>query len=1137
MPSKSRKNISHDQDLNNLPDLNASALQSLTQKIQNNLKSSSNASVKLQSARPKRKTLSRNEVVTNEPAGNQSKTKLVASERRNAKSSQPKVRAQGKSEQTQGKKRLHSGQIKQGGRPSKVERSNANTVKLGSASARNSLADGAGLEEAVHALGGTKEDLELLREAGSDSEFDGDDGVTVQSRHVGLKNELLQMVQGLGIQKAESRVLEDQVYTDEDEDEDDDESPRNRHSGENLKNRHTYVASGGVPVHTKYDGVDLPSVVDTSKSKSKGKSSLIFQPISEWHSIELPLVPQPKQDPRALPLDLSDRIYEHARALLAKENSEYAAHHGSASTEHKFYSTLMSTGTLSDKISALTLSVQESPLHNMKALENLVALAGKRSRDQAVNVLGALKDLFGPGNLIPSQRRLRSFASQPALAAAFSSGDFHSWASSSPLPKTLQEIHLISFAYEDWLKTKFFEVLQILELWCNDEVAYARGKAVDYVSSLLKDKPEQEANLLRLLVNKLGDSDKKIASKTSFNILQLEIAHPLMKPTVISAIESDILFKPNQSLHAQYYAAITLNQTVLSTKEVDVARKLLEIYFSIFAKILRPPGSDLVKAKSPATVTEKITVNKKGEIQGGGGSAGKKAQKKQKAAEKSTAVEEDLREKLLSAVLTGVNRAIPFTTTNDDYSFDKHLDTLYRVTHSSNFNTSIQALMLIQQMNGINQGSQDRFYRVLYESLLDPRLLTSSKQALYLNLLFRALRSDLVVNRVKAFVKRLLQVIAMHQPPFVCGVLYLLRELENVFPSLASLIDEPEDDASDNEETFYDVDDNEQNTSLQTIEAVGKTSSKQSKYDPRKRDPVHADAATAPLWELLTLTHHYQPSVSLFASRLLEHHPMPPKPDLQQNTLISFLDRFVYKNPKTGSTAKAKGASIMQPLNGGEDGSVLLSAHSGAASRALPVNSDAFWRQRGENIGADEVFFHKYFSTVKRKEDKKREKKAKKNKKERHDDENGNDDEEDEDDEEAEVWKALVESRPEIEGDDGDADMGFSDDESLAAAMDEDGSDLSSLGEDGSTGLDGSDGFSDLGDVDSEADMADGIKSSTTFAKKPKLDNASGAAGVKSTEKREDRKAKRRRLKDMPTFASADDYAEMLADGSDEDGG
>ena len=773
----------------------------------------------------------------------------------------------------------------------------------------------------------------------------------------------------------------------------------------------------------------------------------------------------------------------------------------------------MSTGTLSDKISALTLSVQESPAHNMKALESLVNLAGKRSRGQAVEVLGALKDLFGLGNLLPSHRKLKTFASQPALSHAFDPINFH-WTSRDPLPKELREIHLISWAYEDWLKSIFFKVLKTIETWCNDEVAFARGKVVDYVCQLLKEKPEQEANLLRLLVNKLGDSDKKIASKTSFNILQLEATHPLMKPTIIAAIESNLLFRPGQSLHAKYYASITLNQTILSGKEGGVARKLLDIYFGLFIKLLEKPE----EAKPVATLVNGVSINKKGEVQGGGGSAGKKAQKKLAEKEKATTVDGDLQEKMLSAVLTGVNRAIPFTDTNDE-SFERHLDTLFKVTHSSNFNTSIQALMLIQQLNGPHQGSTDRFYRTLYESLLDPRLLTSSKQALYLNLLFRALRSDLNVKRVKAFAKRLLQVVTMHQPSFTCGTLYLLRELEGVFTNLEAFIDQAEED-SDEEEDFRDVQEQLANRSAPDDgPSRQKTNKLAARYDGRKRDPEFSNADRSSLWEVTPFLQHYHPSVSLFATRLLTHSEMPPKPDLALNTLIHFLDRFVYRNPK--ATSAPRGASIMQPMAGGDTSALLITAYSNKSSTRQPVNSEAFWKQSSEKVNADEVFFHKYFSTLGRGKEK-----ASKKKTERKPDAKDSEDEGGED----EIWKALVESRPEL---DEGSDSGFGDEdiESDMEELDDDELD-SELGNESESAngdlAEGTEGLADLDDEDGEGllDSDDEVPSNLEEGSDEEVTSSKPESVVKPED--EKRGSKRRRLKSLPTFASADDYAKML---------
>ena len=893
----------------------------------------------------------------------------------------------------------------------------------------------------------------------------------------------------------------------------------------------------------------------------------MFQPLSEWHAANLHPLPVPSEDQKALPLHFVDRLHEHAKVLLEKENQAYKEKQYSTSSSHQFYSTIMSSGTLSDKIGALTLAVQESPLHNMKALESLVGLARKRSRAQAVEVLGALKDLFGQGSLLPANRKLKTFAGQPAIPTLFSVKGLQ-WTTEKPLPKPMSESHLVSWAYEHWLKSTFFEILKIIENWCNDEVVFARGKAVDYVYSLLKEKPEQEANLLRLLVNKLGDPEKKIASKTSFNILQLEATHPSMKLVIISAIESDLLYRPSQSLHAQYYATITLNQTVLSSKEEAVAKKLLDVYFALFLKLLHKP--DKTKAEvTGANVNHAVRINRKGEVQGGGGAGGKKAREKRAEQEKSTVADEDLREKILSAVLTGVNRAMPFTSVNDEF-FAKHWDTLFRVTHSSNLNTSIQALMLIQQLQSSNQASSDRFYRTLYESLLDSRLLTSSKQVLYLNLLFRALRSDLNIKRIKAFIKRLLQVVAMHQPSFSCAVIYLLRELETVFPGLQTFVDQPEEDPNDDEEVFRDVGENGETPFSPSLQP--KLGTKFAIYDGRRRDPVHANASYSTLWETQPLISHYHPSVSLFATRLLTHAPMPPKPDLGLNTLIHFLDRFVYKNPKTSVNRNvSKGISIMQPLAATDKSSVLVSAASARANREQPMNSEAFLKQGPKKVGADEVFFHRYFSTVGQGKEKVKTKAEKKRAKRRKDEESDDESEEDED----AIWKALVRSRPEVdaEGDGDGEEDGFSDMEGLekdeeeeeeeeedsihSKAFKDEGFSTDDDDDNANEGPDDEDaGMFDLADledndddeallpsdeelrsdVDGEFEEEEGEEQVLDNGKLTKEKKKKMESGTVVRDHQRARN-KRRKLKNLPTFASAEEYAKILGGDEEEEEG
>lgn len=355
--------------------------------------------------------------------------------------------------------------------------------------------------------------------------------------------------------------------------------------------------------------------------------------------------------------EVISNLKDHATSLLEEDSSLYASKHLSSSSSHRFLSTIMTSGTLSDKVSALTLVVQESPVHTTKSFESLLTLAKKRSRGQAVTALGALKDLLGVGVVLPADRRLKAFATQPGLLGTLEEFPISDWKSGQKLPGHITKAHLVSWVYEDWLKESYFDMLKILEGWCNDEVEYARSRAVTYVYELLKEKPEQESNLLRLLVNKLGDPDKKISSRTSYLLLQLQTSHPLMKSIVIRSIESELLLRPGQSSHAKYYAINTLNQTILSAREEEVAKKLLHIYFDLFVTLLKKPDTQ--------KVPDGPVVNRKGQIQGGGAPMGKKAKAKATKEEEAKLASEETTEKMISAVLTGVNRAFPFSKSDD----------------------------------------------------------------------------------------------------------------------------------------------------------------------------------------------------------------------------------------------------------------------------------------------------------------------------------------------------------------------------------------------------------------------------------------------------------------------------------------
>jgi ribosome biogenesis protein MAK21 len=393
---------------------------------------------------------------------------------------------------------------------------------------------------------------------------------------------------------------------------------------------------------------------------------------------------------------------------------------------------------------------------------------------------------------------------------------------------------------------------------------------------------------------------------------------------------------------------------------------------------------------------------------------------------------------------------------------------------------------------------------------------------MYLNLLFRALKADMSVKRVKAFIKRILQTATLHQPSFICGVLYLLSELESAMPSLRTLITDPEPDADD-EEVFRDVPDEGEGVPQQPEESP-ETPPKQptlKSYDGRKRDPLHADADRSCLWELLPFLTHFHPTVTLFAQHLLDKKPMPSKPDLGMHTLTHFLDRFVYRNPKSAAAGHTRGASIMQPLAGGRGDSGMVLSTRGNIGGA-PVNTEAFWKKKVEDIKPEEVFFHRYFSLTKRTPKCKRET------------QDSDEDEEEEEEQDGEIWKALVDSRPDLEGaNDDDGSVDFDDDENLMDMSDDD--------DDDDDHLEIVDGDEVAWDTDEsieshEVDEGEGKKSTSAALLEAQISSASAKrqrmlqTDPDSEDNSKPKKNKKRKLKGLPTFASAEDYADMLSD-------
>ncbi|KAJ7416000.1 CCAAT/enhancer-binding protein zeta [Willisornis vidua] len=494
----------------------------------------------------------------------------------------------------------------------------------------------------------------------------------------------------------------------------------------------------------KQDGGDQGQHPSAKKEKLEedfefhARQAILIKPGGKWYDLEYTneFSPEPQNQTLVSKYKaLAQKLYEHETDLF-KNKTDYQKGASSA-----WMKTVVSSGTLADRMAAMTLLIQDSAVHSLQFVENLVNLIKKKgSRQQSLMALDTFKELL-ISDILPDNRKLWSFSQRP----------FNNVVKMSSGNKDSRDRRLILWYFEHHLKLQIAEFVQALETLSHDCLTATKSRALAVAHELLCNKPEQEKALLVLLVNKLGDPQNKIATKASYLLETLLHKHPNMKGVVCSEVER-LLYRSNINVKTQYYAICFLNQIVLSHEESALANKLITLYFCFFRNCIK---------------------------------------------------KKDVESKMLSALLCGVNRAYPYAETGDD-KVKEQLNTLFKVLHLANFGTSVQALMLLFQVMDSQQTVSDRYYAALYKKLLDPALATCSKPSMFLNLVYKSLKADVVLRRVKAFVKRLLQVTCGQMPPFICGTLYLLSELLKESDDEECFKDQEE--AEDDNEKFVDAD-------------------------------------------------------------------------------------------------------------------------------------------------------------------------------------------------------------------------------------------------------------------------------------------------------------------------------------------
>lgn len=126
-----------------------------------------------------------------------------------------------------------------------------------------------------------------------------------------------------------------------------------------------------------------------------------FQPTSQWYNA-LPALPPSPSSSTITPAQLT-ALSQKAAQLHESDISAFqsSSSSNSSSSEASFLAKIIGSGTLSDRLSALTLLVQSSPLHNIRALETLRTMTergkGKGGREESLKALRCIIDWWVGG--------------------------------------------------------------------------------------------------------------------------------------------------------------------------------------------------------------------------------------------------------------------------------------------------------------------------------------------------------------------------------------------------------------------------------------------------------------------------------------------------------------------------------------------------------------------------------------------------------------------------------------------------------------------------------------------------------------------------------------------------------------------
>lgn len=343
-------------------------------------------------------------------------------------------------------------------------------------------------------------------------------------------------------------------------------------------------------------------------------------------------------------------------------------------------------------------------------------------------------------------------------------------------PGSISDRTLFVCQFEDIVKRSFFEYLKVLEIMLQDQIAHSRSTAMRLLSQLLNSKDEQANNMISMMANKLGDPDKKIASRVVYYLQELINSQPKAISKTVAYIEQVIL-RPGMKEKAQYYGVTFLSQIMLSHETPDITDQILKIYVALMKNTILPSLNFTSSKDNTKRKNKKVTKVKLG-----------------------MATESDIEpatSRLAKIILVGFGRALPFCKHPEEFVNDLSNPIQTLMSHA-NFSTVMQALNLYFTMatTGSDIGLNEMFIKAVDKVLSRSEILTvtSSHPQLIATVFKIVSHPDLNIVASHAVIKSLFRLVfKVPSSAFVLAVLLLFLEVLKTKGSLKAMFNMPGD--------------------------------------------------------------------------------------------------------------------------------------------------------------------------------------------------------------------------------------------------------------------------------------------------------------------------------------------------------